>query len=508
MPAEAVRMEGIVKRFPGVVANAGIDFSLSWGEVHGLLGENGAGKTVLMSILYGLYQPDSGQIYVRGEPVRMKSPSVAIRLGIGMVHQHFMLVPRLTVLENMAVGWEPCLGPFLHRAAMKKRIEALVEQYGLSVDPEARVEELSVGEQQRVEILKALYRGAEILILDEPTAVLTEQEVEALFKTVRALRDQGKAVVFITHKLHEALALCDRVTVLRKGKRVDTVPTSETTPEKLAEMMVGREVVFRVQPKPVSREGKELLRVENLTVHDDRGLTAVQNVSFALLDHEILGIAGVEGNGQRELVEALTGLRPTKAGKVSLDGKEATGLPARELAKLGLVHIPEDRQATGLVLPFSLAENVILGRQRENGFALGPWAQLRHRILHYAEEAVRTFSIVAPSVRTPVQNLSGGNQQRVVLARELGREPKVVVAHQPTRGLDVAGMEFVWERLLELRERGCGVLLVSMDLDEILMLADRVAVMYRGEIAGIWPRAEANKYKLGLAMLGGKVAAR
>ncbi len=508
MPAEAVRMEGIVKRFPGVVANAGIDFSLSFGEVHGLLGENGAGKTVLMSILYGLYQPDSGQIYVRGEPVRIRSPSVAIRLGIGMVHQHFMLVPRLTVLENMAVGWEPRRGPFLDREGMKKRIEALVEEYGLSVDPEARVEELSVGEQQRVEILKALYRGAEILILDEPTAVLTEQEVEALFKTVRALRDQGKAVVFITHKLHEAMAICDRVTVLRKGKRVGTVPTSEATPEKLAEMMVGREVVFRVQPKPVQREGKELLRVENLTVHDDRGFPAVRNVSFSLFDHEILGIAGVEGNGQKELVEALTGLRPPKAGKVYVEGKEATGLSARELARLGLVHIPEDRQATGLILTFSLAENVVLGRQREDGFALGPWAQLRRRIFRYAEEAVRTFSIAAPSVRVPAQSLSGGNQQRVVLARELGRSPKVVVAHQPTRGLDVAGMEFVWERLLELRERGRGVLLVSMDLDEILMLADRVAVMYRGEIVGIWPREEADKHELGLAMLGGKVAAR
>lgn len=508
MPAEAVRMEGIVKRFPGVVANAGIDFSLSFGEVHGLLGENGAGKTVLMSILYGLYQPDSGQTYVRGEPVRIRSPSVAIRLGIGMVHQHFMLVPRLTVLENMAVGWEPRRGPFLDREGMRKRIEALVEEYGLSVDPEARVEELSVGEQQRVEILKALYRGAEILILDEPTAVLTEQEVEALFKTIRALRDQGKAVVFITHKLHEAMTICDRVTVLRKGKKVGTVPTSEATPEKLAEMMVGREVVFRVQPKPVQKEGKELLRVEGLTVHDERGLPAVRNVSFSLFDHEILGIAGVEGNGQKELVEALTGLRPPKAGKVYVGGKEATGLSARELAQLGLVHIPEDRQATGLILPFSLAENVVLGRHREDGFALGPWVQLRRRIFRYAEEAVRTFSIVAPSVRVPVQNLSGGNQQRVVLARELGRKPKVVVAHQPTRGLDVAGMEFVWEKLLELREKGCGVLLVSMDLDEILMLADRVAVMYRGEIVGIWPREEADKHELGLAMLGGKVAAR
>lgn len=508
MSAEAVRLEGIVKRFPGVVANAGIDLSLSFGEVHGLLGENGAGKTVLMSILYGLYQPDSGQIYVRGKPVHMKSPSVAIRLGIGMVHQHFMLVPRLTVLENMAVGWEPRLGPFLHRAAMRKRIEALVEEYGLSVDPAARVEELSVGEQQRVELLKALYRGAEILILDEPTAVLTEQEVEALFKTVRALRDQGKAVVFITHKLHEAMAICDRVTVLRKGKRVDTVPISQATPEKLAEMMVGREVVFQVQPKPVHRLGKDLLRVENLTVLDDRGLLAVQNVSFSLEDHEILGIAGVEGNGQRELVEALTGLRPAKGGKVYVEGKEATGLPARDLARLGLAHIPEDRQATGLVLPFSLTENIILGRQREDDFVLGPWYQLRSRIFYYAEQAVQAFSIVAPSVRTPVQNLSGGNQQRVVLARELGREPKVVVAHQPTRGLDVAGMEFVWERLLELREKGCGVLLVSMDLDEILMLADRVAVMYRGQIVGIWSRAEADKHELGLAMLGGRVAAR
>ena len=508
MPAEAVRMEGIVKTFPGVVANAGIDFSLFFGEVHGLLGENGAGKTVLMSILYGLYQPDSGQIYVRETPVRIKSPAVAIRLGIGMVHQHFMLVPRLTVWENMAVGWEPRRGPFLDRQRMRLRVKELVEEYRLEIDPDAKVEELSVGEQQRVEILKALFRGAEILILDEPTAVLTEQEVENLFSTIRTLRDQGKAVVFITHKLHEAMAICDRVTVLRKGKRVGTLPISQATPEKLAEMMVGREVVFKVKPKPVPKEGKVLLSVENLTVHDERGLPAVHDASFELFDHEILGIAGVEGNGQKELVEALTGLRTPRSGKIFLLGKDVTGASARDLSQAGLIHIPEDRQATGLILSFSVAENLILGRQREDGFALGPFLQLRHRIYAYAQEAIRAFSIATPSPRVPVQNLSGGNQQRVILAREFGRNPKVVVAHQPTRGLDVAGMEFVWEKLLELRESGCGILLVSMDLDEILMLADRVAVMYRGEIVGIWPKEAANKRELGLAMLGGKVAAR
>ncbi len=506
MPAEAVRMEGIVKRFPGVVANAGIDFSLNWGEVHGLLGENGAGKTVLMSILYGLYQPDEGRIFVRGEETRIRNPHVAIRLGIGMVHQHFMLVPRLTVLENMAVGWEPRLGPLLDRRAMRNKIRALVDQYGLAVDPDAKVEELSVGEQQRVEILKALYRGAEVLILDEPTAVLVEQEVEALFSTVRALKEQGKAVVFITHKLHEALAICDRITVLRKGKNVGTLPAAEATEEGLAEMMVGREVVFTVSPEPVESEGRVLLSVEDLSARDNRGVPAVRGVSLQVYDHEILGIAGVQGNGQKELVEAIAGLRRPTAGRVRVGEHDVTGGSPRLLAARGLVHIPEDRHLRGLILTFSVEENSILGQHREPRFALGPWAQKRSAIRAHAQELVRRFSVSVPGLSAPARTLSGGNQQRLILARELSRAPQVVLAVQPTRGLDVGGMEFVWEQFLKARQRGAGVLLVSMDLDEVMMLSDRIAVMYQGEIVAVLRRGEASKRDLGLLMLRGKGA--
>ncbi|MCR4391871.1 MAG: ABC transporter ATP-binding protein [Candidatus Acetothermia bacterium] len=502
--SQAVRMEGIVKRFPGVLANAGIDFSLDFGEAHGLLGENGAGKTVLMSILYGLYQPDAGRIFVRGTPTRIGSPAVAIRIGIGMVHQHFMLVPRLTVAENIAVGWEPTRGPLLDRRAMVRRIEALVEQYGLGVDPEARVEELAVGEQQRVEILKALYRGAEVLILDEPTAVLAEQEAEALFAAVRALKEQGKAVVFITHKLDEALAVCDRITVLRKGKNVGTLPASEATETQLAELMVGREVVFQVRPEPVVSEGQPLVAVEGLVATDDRGVEAVRGVSVVVHDHEILGIAGVQGNGQKELVEAICGLRQPQAGHVSVGGRDLTGASPRKLTRAGLVHVPEDRQQRGLILPFTVAENAILGQEYDPRFAIGPWAQARRNIARYAQELVERFSIAAPSVRTSVQALSGGNQQRLILARELGRGPRVVVAVQPTRGLDVAGMEFVWNQLLAMRRQGCAVLLVSMDLDEVMMLSDRIAVMYQGEVVAVVRRGEATKRELGLWMLRGK----
>lgn len=506
MPAEAVRMEGIVKRFPGVVANAGVDLTLYGGEVHGLLGENGAGKSVLMSVLYGLYQPEEGRIFVRGKETLIRSPHVAIELGIGMVHQHFMLVPRLTVWENMAVGWEPRWGPLVDRRAMRQRIGALVDEFGLEVDPDARVEELSVGEQQRVEILKALFRGAEVLILDEPTAVLVEQEAEALFATVRALRDQGKAVVFITHKLREARAVCDRITVLRKGAVAGTVAAAEATEEGLAELMVGREVVFTVSPEPVEPEGRVLLAVEGLAATDDRGAPAVRGVSLKVQDHEIVGLAGVQGNGQKELVEAIAGLRRLTGGRVMVGGRDVSRRSPRDLARGGLVHIPEDRHLRGLILTFSVEENAVLGLHRDGRFAGGPWFQKRRAIRAYTQGLVKAFSVSVPSLVAPVRTLSGGNQQRLILARELSRGPQVVLAAQPTRGLDVGGMEFVWEQFLRARDAGAGVLLVSMDLDEVMMLSDRIAVMYQGEIVAVVRRGEATKRELGLLMLRGKGA--
>ncbi|MFO8034947.1 MAG: ABC transporter ATP-binding protein [Candidatus Bipolaricaulota bacterium] len=507
LSGEAVRLEGIVKRFPGVTANAGIDLSLNYGEVHGLLGENGAGKTVLMSVLYGLYLPTEGQIYLDGRPVSISSPAVAIRSGIGMVHQHFMLVPRLTVADNMVVGWETSWGPFLDRSRIRQRIRELSEQYGMEVDPNAVVEELSVGEQQRVEIVKALYRGAEVLILDEPTATLPEQEVESFFTTIRALRDEGKAIVFITHKLGEALTICDQVTVLRKGEKVGTVPSSEATEAQLAEMMVGREVVFEVQRERVASEGRPLLQVEGLSAVDDRHVPAVQEVGFTVHDHEIVGVAGVQGNGQSELVEVICGLRRASQGRVVMDGAELTSASPRRMAEAGLVHIPEDRQRRGLILNFTLAENSILGRQYEPPFAIGHVGQSKRAIAGYARELVERFKVVVPGVRTPVRALSGGNQQRVILARELDRTPKVIVAAQPTRGLDVAGIEFVWEQLLAMRREGAGILLVSMDLDELMTLSDRLVVMYQGKLVGERKPRETDKQEIGLLMLGGTVEA-
>ncbi len=508
MSAEAVRMEGIVKRFPGVVANAGIDLTLNYGEVHGLLGENGAGKSVLMSVLYGLYRPTEGQIYLNERPISIDSPAVAIRSGIGMVHQHFMLVPRLTVAENMVVGWETVRAKtFLDRPRIRQRIEELSEQYGLGVDATAVVEELSVGEQQRVEIVKALYRGAEVLILDEPTATLPEQEVAALFDTIRALQDEGKAVVFITHKLREALTICDQVTVLRKGEKVGSVPASEATERQLTEMMVGRDVVFEVQRERLESEGRPLLQLAGLSAVDDRGVPAVDEVDLTVHDHEIVGVAGVQGNGQTELVETICGLRKPRQGRVEVDGEDLTARSPRDMARKGLVHIPEDRHRRGLVLTFSVAENAILGRQYEAPFAAGRWGQSKRAIGGYARELVKRFNVSVPGVRTAVRALSGGNQQRVILARELDREPKVVIAAQPTRGLDVAGIEFVWEQLLEMRREGAAVLLVSMDLDELMTLSDRLVIMYQGKIVGERKPRDTDKQEIGLLMLGGAVEA-
>lgn len=496
-----LELRGITKAFPGVLANDHIDLTLEEGEIHALLGENGAGKTTLMNILYGLYSPDEGEIFVRGRRVEIRSPGDAIALGIGMVHQHFMLVPVLTVTENVMLGVESIRnGLFLDRAAVARRIREISRQHGLEVDPDALVKTLPVGVQQRVEIIKLLYRQADILILDEPTAVLTPQEVEELFKVIRSLAAQGKSIIFITHKLKEVMAIADRITVLRNGRVVGTTTPSHTTEEQLASMMVGREVLLRVNKAP-ARPGEAVLEVENLEVLDDRGNPAVRGVSFEVRSGEVLGIAGVQGNGQTELVEALTGLRTPLAGRVRILGKEFTSARPRWILEQGVAHVPEDRQRDGLVLSFPVAENLVL-----NTYYLPPFARRgvlnQDVILTVAEQRVREFDVRTPSVLTPVANLSGGNQQKVIVAREFSRPIRLLIASQPTRGLDVGSIEYIHRRIIEKRDEGCGVLLVSPELDEVMSLSDRIAVMYEGRIMDILPADQATKEEIGLLMAG------
>lgn len=500
----AARMVNITKAFPGTVANDKIDFDVRKGEIHGLLGENGAGKTVLMSILYGLYKPDQGHIFIDEKEVKIDSSATAIRLGIGMVHQHFMLVPSLTVAENIVLGREPTK----HRVLLDvnrivNNIRDLSKRYGLEVDPKALVCDLPVGIQQRVEILKALYRGAEILILDEPTSVLTPQEVESLFEAVKALKQQGKAVIFITHKLKEVCAICDRITVLKRGKVVGTVEANETNPDELAAMMVGREVPFTFEKENV-KLGKIVLQVEGLQALNDRKLLTLKDVSFEVHESEILGIAGVEGNGQTELIEALTGLREPRAGKIFLDGELITNASPRERIDMGLSIVPEDRHKRGLILDFSVLENLILGRHHKPPFAAG-WIRLDlEKASDFAEDLVQEYSIKTPSMETLARHLSGGTQQRMIVAREFSRKPKLIIASQPTRGLDVGATEYVRRKLVQMRDQGCAILLISADLDEILGLSDRIAVMYEGKIVAVREHTKTNELELGLLMTGGK----
>jgi len=504
MPEFAVEMQGIVKRFPGVIANDGIDFALRRGEIHGLLGENGAGKTVLMSTLYGLHRPDAGKILIDGKPQSNYGPAHAISLGIGMVHQHFMLVPRLSVAENIMLGQEPIKsGLFIDRNAAVRRIEEFSNQYGLPIDPTARVEQLPVGEQQRVEIIKALYRGADTLILDEPTAVLTEQEVENLQAALRKLKEEEKSTVLITHKLREAIEICDRITVLRKGKVIGTVRAAETNERELAEMMVGRDVVFTVRRTEAKGTPEPVLTVEGIEAEDDRGLPALKGVSFDVRKNEILGIAGVQGNGQAELAEVLTGLRPVKKGSISLAGLDLTGKTARDFIDAGIAHIPADRQLRGLVMDFTIRENTILGRQRIREFAPNRFWHDQRAITRYTERIVEEYGVKTPSIFVLARNLSGGNQQRLIVGREFSKQPRVIIAAQPTRGLDVGGMEYVRAQLLGMRDRGAAVLLISMDLDEVMMLSDRIAVIYNGEIVAIKDPEETDRRELGELMLSG-----
>jgi ABC-type uncharacterized transport system ATPase subunit len=498
-----IRLEltGITKRFPGVLANDHVDLVLEPGEVHVLLGENGAGKTTLMNILYGLYHPDEGEIKVNGATVKFESPSDAIRAGIGMVHQHFMLIPVFTVADNIMLGAELTrpLG-LLDRRRAGREVNRLGKEFGLQVDPDAVVESLSVGAQQRVEILKALYRHAGVLILDEPTAVLTPQETEELLEVMESLKKAGRTIVFITHKLADALHAADRITVLRGGRVVGTTVPSRTSEGELASMMVGHAIRLGVD-RPPSKPGKVILSVQHLTVTDSRGQVAVADVSFDVREGEIVTIAGVQGNGQTELVRALMGLDPVGSGQVVVDGHDLTAALPRRTLSAGVGHVPEDRIKDGLVAEFSIAENLALDTYYLPPFADGPVLNPL-AIRTNAEERIREFDIRTPSPLTPAGSLSGGNQQRVVVAREFSRPIKLMIASSPTRGLDVGSIEYIHERIVQLRDRGAAVLIVSTDLDEVLGLGDRIAVMYSGRLEGPFESGDLTREQIGLMMAG------
>ena len=495
-----LEMRGIRKEFPGIVANDDVNLDIRRGEVHALLGENGAGKSTLMNILYGLYRHDAGEILMNGEPVSFGSARDAIQAGIGMVHQHFMLIPVMTVAENIVLGTEPRDGIFLDESGAERRVRELSQQFGLAVDPTALVSEISVGQEQRVEILKALYRGAEILILDEPTAVLTPQEAKELFQIIRSLQADGKSIIFISHKLNEVLEIADRITVLRRGKVIETVPREGATEESLARAMVGRDVLLRVDKTP-AEPGEALLTVDDLYVIDERGIEKVRGVSFEVRAGEIVGLAGVDGNGQTELIEALTGLRRAASGTVTVAGESFTVATAREMLDAGLGHIPEDRQRRGLVLEFSIAENIALHDYDKAPDAKWGWL-FPQRLVARAARLIREFDVRGGGPLTRAGGLSGGNQQKVIVAREVSRDPSVLVAAQPTRGLDVGAIEFVHRRLIEERDEGRGILLVSFELDEILSLSDRILVVYEGRIVAEYS-PDVTEDEIGMAMLGG-----
>jgi len=496
-----LELRGITKRFPGVLANDHIDLTLNEGQILALLGENGAGKTTLMNILYGLYNPDEGEVIVRGQKVEIESPNEAIDVGIGMVHQHFMLVPVFTVTENVMLGAEKIrMGGVLDRRSAAKKIRQISEHYHLEVDPNAYVKDLPVGVQQRVEIIKLLYREADILILDEPSAVLTPQEVEGLFEIMRTLIDRGKSIIFITHKLGEVLEIADQITVIRRGKVVGSTTPAEANKRKLAEMMVGREVSFEVD-KGSSKVGDPVLVVNNLSVLDDRQQVTVEGVSFEVHAGEVLGIAGVQGNGQTELVEALTGMRESLDGDIKLLGQDISHSKPRKITEMGTAHVPEDRQRDGLILSFPVSDNLVLNSYYLPPFTKGVVLQ-QDAIMKNAETLIQEFDIRTPSANTNVGSLSGGNQQKVIVAREFSRPIKLLVASQPTRGLDVGSVEYIHRRIIEKRDEGTAVLLVSTELDEIMELSDRIAVMYRGKIIDIVPAEEATKERIGLLMAG------
>lgn len=498
-----IEMKDIVKKFGDFVANDHVQLKVHKGEVHALLGENGAGKSTLMNILYGLYTPTSGEIWIKGKKVEVKNPNVSIAHGVGMVHQHFMLVKPFTVAENIILGMEPTLG--FNRVNMKKAIEdvrSISEKYGLQVDPEAKIEDITVGMQQRVEILKALYRGADILILDEPTAVLTPQEIKELVAIMHNLTEQGKSIILITHKLKEIKAAADYCTIIRRGKYIETVDVDTTSENELASMMVGREVSFEVDKE--EREAEEVvLKIENLVVEDNRGQEAVKGLNLEVRSGEILGIAGVDGNGQTELIEAITGLRKIKSGRVLINGKDITNRTPREVFEAGVCNIPEDRQKHGLVLDFTIAENMVLENYRKEPFSKGIRLNFSE-IYAFTENLMEKFDVRPRNKALKARSLSGGNQQKVIIAREITNDPDLLIAAQPTRGLDVGAIEFVHRFLVDQRDKNKAVLLVSFELDEVMSVSDNIAVIYEGTIVGKVNAKETNENQLGLMMAGGE----
>ncbi|MBM7650066.1 simple sugar transport system ATP-binding protein [Bacillus ectoiniformans] len=497
-----IEMLGIRKEFNGFVANDDITLQLQKGEIHALLGENGAGKSTLMNVLFGLYQPEQGEIRVHGKKVHITSPNRANDLGIGMVHQHFMLVDTFTVTENIILGMEPKSGGKIDIAKAEKEVKELSERYGLSVDPTAKIADISVGMQQRVEILKTLYRGAEIVIFDEPTAVLTPQEIRELIQIMRTLIKEGKSIILITHKLKEIMEVCDRVTVIRKGKGIGTVNVSETDPNHLASLMVGREVTFKTE-KQEAHPKENVLEVRDLVVKDSRGIEAVRGLNLNVRAGEILGICGIDGNGQSELIEGITGLRKVEKGTVSINGKDITNFKPRKATETGLGHIPQDRHKHGLVLDFPIGENMVLQTYYHKPFSKNGvlnFKQIYKKATHLIEE----FDVRTPDEYTPARALSGGNQQKAIIGREIDRDPDLLIAAQPTRGLDVGAIEFIHKRLIEQRDHGKAVLLISFELEEIINVSDRIAVIYEGEIVAIVDPKQTTEQELGLMMAGSK----
>lgn len=497
-----IEMLNIRKEFPGIVANNNITLQVKKGEIHALLGENGAGKSTLMNVLFGLYQPEKGEIKVKGKKVDITNPNIANDLGIGMVHQHFMLVNTFSITENIILGNEPKKGTTINIKDAEKQVKEISEKYGLAVDPSAKISDISVGMQQRVEILKTLYRGAEILIFDEPTAVLTPQEIKELIQILKTLIKEGKSIILITHKLKEIMEVCDRVTVIRKGEGIGTVNVADTNPNELASLMVGREVSFKTEKTP-AKPKEDVLTINDLIVKDNRQVAMVNSLNLSVRAGEIVGVAGVDGNGQTELIEAITGLRKVSSGSIKINNKDITNFHPRKITESGVGHIPQDRHKHGLVLDFPIGENMVLQSYYKQPFSKNGVLNFKS-IYDKAKELIKEFDVRTPSSSTLARALSGGNQQKAIIGREVDRNPELLIAAQPTRGLDVGAIEFIHSRLIEQRDKGKAVLLISFELDEIINVSDRIAVIYEGQIVDIVDPKETTEQELGLLMAGSK----